>query len=96
MSRGLGDVYKRQVLTDVRNEIRLSLEVNGLTAGMKVICGAAETDVAQGIDIRSLTTEAAGGFVGCTVGLYAVSKIQTQKAAVYKNFIYKTQDIVVE
>lgn len=85
-----------KVLTDVRNEIRLSLEVNGLTAGMKVICGAAETDVAQGIDIRSLTTEAAGGFVGCTVGLYAVSKIQTQKAAVYKNFIYKTQDIVVE
>lgn len=85
-----------KILSDVQEEIGLSLEVSGLIAGVKAICGKVETDVMQGIDIHSLSTEIAGGFVGCTVGMYAVSGKQTEEGAVYKNFIYKSLDIVEE
>lgn len=38
------------------------------------------------IDIRALSTEVAGGFVGCTVGMYAVSKGESSERACFKNF----------
>lgn len=79
-----------QVLADVREEITISLEVRGLAAGVKVTCGKTETDVAQEIAIHSLSTEIAGGFVGCTVGMYAISAEETEKGAIYKDFIYQT------
>ena len=79
----------QKVLTDVPEEIILSLEVGGLTAGVKVVCGKTEMDVAQGIDIHSLSTEIAGGFVGCTVGMYAFSGEQTERNVVYKDFRYE-------
>ncbi len=79
----------QKVLTGVPEEIILSLEVDGLTAGVKAVCGRTETDVAQGIDIHSLSTETAGGFVGCTVGMYAFSGEQTERNVVYKDFRYE-------
>lgn len=79
-----------QVLADVREEITISLEVRGLAAGVKVTCGKTEADVAQEIAIHSLSTEIAGGFVGCTVGMYAISAEETEKGAIYKDFIYQT------
>ncbi len=76
-------------LMDAGDEVRLSLEVRGLTAGIKADCGRGETDVMQDLDVRSLSTETAGGFVGCTVGMCAVSGRQTEESAVYKEFLYQ-------
>lgn len=78
------------VLADVRDEIKISLKVDGLIAGIKAICGTTEMNVAQEIDIHSLSTEIAGGFVGCTVGMYALSEIEKEDKAFYKEFLYQS------
>lgn len=57
----------------------LQLTVNGLMADMALLDGASAggsgeiAGLVQGLPIRSLSTEVAGGFVGCTVGMYAVA-----------------------
>lgn len=79
----------QNTLADAQEEIKISLKVNGLTAAVKGICDKAEINVAQEIDIHSLSTEIAGGFVGCTVGLYAFSGNETKKEAIYKKFLYQ-------
>lgn len=41
------------------------------------------------VDIRSLSTEVAGGFVGCTVGMYAVSEnVDDETEACFRSFSY--------
>ncbi len=79
----------QNTLADAQEEIKISLKVNGLTAAVKGICDKAEINVAREIDIHSLSTEIAGGFVGCTVGLYAFSGNETKKEAIYKKFLYQ-------
>lgn len=69
-------------------EIRLSLEVRGLSAKVSLSRGGAETEVVKDVDIRSLSTETAGGFVGCTVGLYAAGGEKTQSVT-FKSFSYR-------
>ena len=51
--------------------IRLKLRVEGLVASVLYQSGTEWKTAASGIDLRSLSTEHAGGFVGCTLGLYA-------------------------
>lgn len=53
--------------------LKLFLQIDGLraTAGYTVDCQ--DIPVARDLDIRSLSTEVAGGFVGCTAGIYAVA-----------------------
>lgn len=80
----------QKVLTGAQDEIRISLEVNGLTAKIEAVCDAVEISVAGDIDIRSLSTEVAGGFVGCTVGMYALSKKQTKNEVILKEFSYQS------
>lgn len=77
-------------LADTRDEIKISLKVDGLIAEIKAIYGATEMNVAQEIDIHSLSTEIAGGFVGCTVGMYALSEKETENRTFYKDFSYKS------
>ena len=50
------------------NPLEVSLEVDGLSAAVII-----EGQKSPEVDIRTLSTEAAGGFTGCTVGLYAVA-----------------------
>lgn len=62
----------------VSRRIRLRLEVQGLEASC---CWKPDEEdswqqVASGIDLRPLSTESAGGFVGCTIGMYASSNGQ--------------------
>ena len=51
--------------------LKLYLQVEGLQAAVGYSLGGKDVPVADHMDIRSLSTEVAGGFVGCTVGIYA-------------------------
>lgn len=51
--------------------IKLKLRVEGLVASVLYQSNSEWKPVAYDIDLRSLSTEHAGGFVGCTLGLYA-------------------------
>lgn len=51
--------------------LKLYLQVEGLQATVGYSLGGRDVPVAERMDIRSLSTEVAGGFVGCTVGIYA-------------------------
>lgn len=71
-------------------EIRLFLQVKGLsaTAGLETE-GRAQVLV-EDLDIRSLSTEVSGGFVGCCAGLYAVAEgLETGEEALYKSLSYR-------
>lgn len=61
-------------LPDGQNGLKLYLQVNGLEASVGYIAAGQEVPVAVGLDIRSLSTEVAGGFVGCCAGIYAVTE----------------------
>jgi xylan 1,4-beta-xylosidase len=53
------------------------------------------TAMNEGMDARFLSTETAGGFVGCTIGLYATSLgKQSSKKAMYEWFEYRGDDEV--
>lgn len=52
-------------------KITLKIEILGLTAKCYLNDGKKEVCVAEGVDLCHLSTEKAGGFVGCTVGMYA-------------------------
>ncbi len=54
-------------------EITVFLRVNDLKATLGLKESGRERIVAKDVDIRALSTEVAGGFVGCTVGMYAVA-----------------------
>lgn len=53
------------------SDLKLYLQVNGLCATAGYICDGEDVPAAENVDIRSLSTEIAGGFVGCTAGMYA-------------------------
>lgn len=52
-------------------EIRLRISVHGLSADFYQWTGEGWKPLASGVDLRFLSTEESGGFVGCTVGMYA-------------------------
>ena len=74
--------------TEGRVEIGLSLEVRGLVAAVKASGSGGEVKVAEDVDIRSLSTETAGGFVGCTVGLYAAGGNNNDTGVIFKSLLY--------
>ena len=65
------------------NPLEVSLEVDGLSAAVII-----EGQKSPEVDIRTLSTEAAGGFTGCTVGLYAVADDENTDCACFKRFSY--------
>lgn len=65
------------------NPLEVSLEVDGLSATVII-----EGQKSPEVDIRTLSTEAAGGFTGCTVGLYAVADTENTDCACFKRFSY--------
>ena len=58
------------------NPLEVSLEVDGLSAAVII-----EGQKSPEVDIRTLSTEVAGGFTGCTVGLYAVADTENTDCA---------------
>ena len=65
------------------NPLEVSLEVDGLSAAVII-----EGQKSPEVDIRTLSTEAAGGFTGCTGGLYAVADTENTDCACFKRFSY--------
>lgn len=83
-------------------ELGLFLQVNGLSAavgvsalagaesGRKADAGGEELTLVRDLDIRSLSTEVSGGFVGCCIGLYAVAEgMETEEGALYRSLSYR-------
>lgn len=70
--------------------VTLYLNVNGLTASVFVGEGNQIAPLIKDVDISALSTEVAGGFVGCTVGLYAEGTEETNEDAyaTFKSFSY--------
>ena len=54
-------------------ETTVFLRVDGMKATLGLKESGRECVVAGDVDIRALSTETAGGFVGCTVGMYAIA-----------------------
>lgn len=52
--------------------ITAKIDITGLYAAVSIIVDGTETVLAKDIMISALSTEVAGGFVGCTMGPYAV------------------------
>lgn len=70
-------------------ELVLYLQVEGLKAQMGWLVRGEKRPVAEKIDIRRLSTEVSGGFVGCTVGMYAVGAQETDACARFTRFAYE-------
>ena len=69
------------------------LQVNDLKAMITVLVDEQEVLVVDDIDVRKLSTEVAGGFVGCTIGIYAVAnQAQDQEAALFTKLSYRAED----
>lgn len=99
--KGEDQIIGRSTIQDAAaGEAELSLKVDGLSASLAF--GFEQLDKAAGktvpgssivcsdIDIRKLSTEVAGGFVGCTVGMYAVADEDCrEQAACFKRLSYQ-------
>lgn len=73
------------------NLVSLVIQVVGTKATLLMGAGKQVKPVASGIDICALSTEVAGGFVGCTIGMYATDeeKRENPVKAVFKLFTYR-------
>ena len=71
--------------------VTLVIRVTGLKATLFMIKEKDPEILVRDLDISPLSTEVAGGFVGCTVGMYAEdSEVRETKArALFKSFSYK-------
>jgi len=67
---GLDRMLGIQALSPAK-ELRLRLSIDGLSADAFVYENGAWSPLCRGQDLRTLSTELCGGFVGCTVGMYA-------------------------
>ena len=69
--------------------VTLKLMVKDLNAAVAVVEAGKETIIAEQIDVRKLSTEVAGGFVGCCIGMYAIAEQATGEAAVFAKLSYE-------
>lgn len=72
-------------------DIILRLRTEGLVASVEADNGVECNVLADSIDLRSLSTETAGGFVGCTVGMYAVTE-DIEGEVTFRKFSYQRQN----
>ncbi len=86
------DGKEERICTSLLNDSPLTvrLRVFGTKASFYAGIGDNEQVLAQGIDISALSTEVAGGFVGCTVGIFATDGEDREKPtyACFKSFTY--------
>lgn len=79
-----------KVLADDTAELKLYLQVDGLHATVGYVESGEDVALAENLDIRSLSTEVAGGFVGCCCGIYAVSAEEnTDRRICFTRLSYK-------
>ncbi len=68
-----------------QNIVTMVLNVIGTKASLFMVEGKELKELVKGIDISALSTEVAGGFVGCTIGLFATTQ-EEDKAPTYVTF----------
>lgn len=72
-------------------EVTIVLQVEDLKATIEISEADKETVMVSDLDIRSLSTEVAGGFVGCTAGIFAVTENEdAQGAVLFKALSYQS------
>ncbi len=73
------------------DNVTMFLKVSGAKAALYIGTGNVVQNVMKDIDIRALSTEVAGGFVGCTIGLYASDSEEREEPvkALFKSFGYR-------
>jgi alpha-N-arabinofuranosidase len=97
--QGVDNVVATKLIkaTDSTKQVEIVLKVEGLSASVWLITSDNTTPLVEGIDIHWLSTEVAGGFVGCTVGMYAtsarkdISNVEGDRAY-FKRFIYCNEE----
>ena len=72
--------------------MNLKISVRGLYADLSYECGEERMPLIADVDIRTLSTESCGGFLGCTVGMYASGN--GQDTGGYADFALFTYNIV--
>ena len=92
---GEDSVVSRAVIPVAGETVGLILTVDGLKASVELEFETKNSDgrekalICGDLDIRALSTEVAGGFVGCTVGMYAVADEDNHgEAACFGSFSY--------
>lgn len=85
---------KEEVLASdflAENQVSLVMQVVGTRASLHIGVGKEVKPLVTNIDISSLSTEVAGGFVGCTIGMYATDEYEreTPAEAVFKALSYR-------
>ena len=71
----------------------LKIVINGLTADFWWKNKSGWNMIVQNMDLKFLSTESAGGFTGCTVGIYASANGKKSRGyAIFKNFKYTFRD----
>lgn len=87
--RGLGTTYNVEDLKTGK-ELLFGMQIKGLSAELYIIDGENKTILTDSVDVRKLSTEVAGGFVGCTMGPYATEDtVSESKGILLKNITYQ-------
>lgn len=74
----------------IADEVKIILHVQDLKATVDILEKDTERTLVNNVDVRALSTEVAGGFVGCTAGMFAVADEEgAQGAALFKSFSYQ-------
>lgn len=82
------DIVKAQAAVP-EGRLELRIVCSGLLADFYCVAKGRVISVAKQVDLRFLSTEIAGGFTGCTVGMYASSNgLESRNAAEYHWFFY--------
>lgn len=86
-----GNEEKLGSLVVAEEDTTILLRVVGTKASIFAGTGNKVSSIVKDIDISSLSTEVAGGFVGCTVGLYACDEEDREEKvkATFKSFGYR-------
>lgn len=88
--KGEDRVLTDVILPEADGELTLRLKVEGLAATLELDRGEGKRALlCEKADIRALSTEVAGGFVGCSVGMYAVADAACEKAVCFTGMSYQ-------
>lgn len=69
--------------------VTLKLKVDLLKASVSLVDGGKEVVLADNIDVRKLSTEVAGGFVGCCIGIFAIGDTAEGESALFTKLSYE-------
>ena len=89
--KGMDQCVGSAVVED--KEVVLSIAIDELKATVGMKDSKREIILAEDVDIRALSTEVAGGFVGCTAGIYAVAEGEEADGyAMFKSLSYEERE----